>query len=148
MDEYIKTQDFWSNVKSEIEPSEITDGGKEFITNAVLEQFDYVFENKEFQKVLLWRLSESRNSLKKLNDDQEANGEFILQNIMDPYFAENSQDSRATMAIIVAGTYYINLCAEINGNTFCGIDIKGETGRNQIKKAIAMLVDQVYTNLK
>ncbi|MCZ4244167.1 TetR/AcrR family transcriptional regulator [Pedobacter punctiformis] len=148
LDEYIKTQDFWSNVKSEIEPNEITDGGKEFITNTVLEQFDYVFRNKEFQKVLLWRLSEPRNSLKKLTDEQEANGEFILQNIMDTYFAENSEDSRAAMALIVSGAYYLNLYAEINGNTFCGIDIKSETGRNQIKKAIAMLIEQVYTFLK
>lgn len=147
LDEYISSQDFWSNVKGEKVPQTITDGGKDFLTDMFLEQFDYVYTNKEFQKVLLWRLSQQRNSLKKLAEDQEANGELILQNITDPHFKEKSEDYRAIAAILVAGIYYLNLSTTYNGNIFCGLDLKSDHGREKIKKAISFLVDQTYQNL-
>lgn len=147
LDEYISSQDFWSNVKGEKVPEVITDGGKAFLTDMFLEQFDYVYKNKEFQKVLLWRLSQQRNSLKKLAEDQEANGEIILQNITDPYFEEKSEDFRAVAAILVAGLYYINLSSTYNGNIFCGLDIKSEQGREKIEGAISFIVGQAYENL-
>ncbi|RZK52603.1 MAG: TetR/AcrR family transcriptional regulator [Pedobacter sp.] len=147
LDEYISSQDFWSNVKGEKVPQTITDGGKTFLTDMFLEQFDYVYKNKEFQKVLLWRLSQQRNSLKKLAEDQEANGELILQNIIDPYFGEKSEDHRAILAILVAGIYYLNLSTAFNGNIFCGLDIKSDHGREKIKEAISFIVGQAYTNL-
>ncbi|MFN0254086.1 TetR/AcrR family transcriptional regulator [Pedobacter ureilyticus] len=147
LDAYISSQDFWSNVKGEKVPQVINDGGKNFLTDMFLEQFDYVYTNKEFQKVLLWRLSQQRNSLKKLAEDQEANGEIILQNIIDPFFGEKSEDLRAVAAILVAGIYYLNLSTTYNGNIFCGLDIKSDHGREKIKHAISFIVDQTYENL-
>jgi len=147
-DEYIQSQDFWSNVKGDKVPVEINDGGRSFMKNMLLSQFEYVSENKELQKILLWRLSQPRKSLKKLTDDQEESGEKLLTGITDPYFEKNASKFRAISAILVSGMYYLNLYSELNGSIFCGIDLKTEQGRAQIEEALLFLIDQSYDHLK
>ncbi|KAB1231649.1 TetR/AcrR family transcriptional regulator [Chryseobacterium viscerum] len=150
IDEYIRSQDYWSKVTIEeiekIKPK-LDDGGKSFMENMLLSQFDYVYENKEAQKLLLWRLSEPRKSLKKLTDTQEENGEYIFKLLMDSHFKENAEDVRSIMAIMVSGLYYLNMYAAINGSIFCGIDVNSSKGRDKIKKAISFLLDHTYENL-
>lgn len=147
MDEYIRSQDFWSNVTEDKIPLDIDDGGREFAKEMLLQQFDYVFKNKELQKVLLWRLSEQRKSLRKLTELQEENGEALFQGIADPHFGEKAEDFRAVMAILVSGVYYLNLYAAVNGSVFCGIDLKSGEGRNKIQEALSFLVNQSYEKL-
>lgn len=147
IDEYIHSQDFWSNVTGDLVPKEITDGGKDFLKRMLLEQFEFVSQNKALQKVLLWSISEERKSLKKLIDDQEANGEVLLQGISDPHFGDKASDHRAVLAILVAGLYYLNLFTEVNGSHFCGIDLKTEEGRSKIRQATSFLVDQTYSSM-
>ncbi|RQO33797.1 TetR/AcrR family transcriptional regulator [Chryseobacterium sp. KBW03] len=150
IDEYIRSQDYWSKITTEevekIKPK-LDDGGKSFMENMLLSQFDYVYENKEAQKLLLWRLSEPRKSLKKLTDTQEENGEYIFKLLMDSHFKENADDVRSIMAIMVSGLYYLNMYAAMNGSIFCGIDVNSSKGRDKIKKAISFLLDHTYENL-
>ncbi|WP_312769089.1 TetR/AcrR family transcriptional regulator [Epilithonimonas sp.] len=148
LDEYIKSQDFWTNVKEENAAVEITDGGREFSKQMLSEQFDFVSANKELQKILIWRLSEERQSLRKLTEGQEENGELLLKSITDSYFKDKSEDFRAVMAVLISGAYYLNLYSEINGSVFCGIDLKTEEGRYKIKKAFNMLVDKTYDDIE
>nr|WP_315033099.1 TetR/AcrR family transcriptional regulator [uncultured Chryseobacterium sp.] len=151
IDEYIESQDYWSRVTAEeiekIKPR-IDDGGKSFMKDMLLSQFDYVYQNKEAQKLLLWRLSEPRKSLRKLTDHQEENGEYIFKLMNGSAFGENSDDIRSIMAIMISGLYYLNLYAAMNGSVFCGIDIDSQEGRNKIKKAICFLLEQSYENLQ
>jgi|SRR6218665_530669 len=147
MDEYIRSQDFWSNVTREQMPSDISDGGKGLSGEMLQLQFDYVSKNKELQKVLLWRLSEQRKSLRKLTDAQEESGEALFQAVTDPHFGDKAESFRAVMAILVSGVYYLNLYAAINGSVFCGLDIKSENGREKIGEALKFLVDQTYEGL-
>lgn len=67
IDEYILSQDFWSKVTPEefekYKP-QIVEEGKLFTVNMLLSQLDYVYKNKEAQKLLVWGLSEPRKSLK------------------------------------------------------------------------------------
>src|SRR5690606_1532992 len=114
IDEYIQTKDFWSNVKGDKIPASITDGGKAFVAENLLVQFEYVFKDKAFQKLLVWRLTEQRESLRKLTDAQEATGELLLQGITDPHFGENAAQFRAIMAVLISGAYYLNLYAAVN----------------------------------
>lgn len=150
IDEYIRSQDYWIKVTDDkidkIIP-DINDGGKQFIEEMLLSQFDYVYKNKEAQKLLLWSISESRKSLRKLIDTQEENGEHIFDNIFEPHFQEKSEDFRAIMAIMVSGLYYLNMFASVNGSIFCGLDMNSAEGRERIKKAISFLVEQSYDNL-
>lgn len=147
MDEYIRSQDYWSNVTTEQTLPDLSDGGKLLTEHLLLTQFDYVFSNKEFQKLLLWRLSEPRKSLAKLTERQEESGENLFTLIGDPYFKEHSQDFRAIMAIMVSGLYYLNLYSSLNGSIFCGIDVNTTEGRDKIKKAVSFLVEQTYEKL-
>lgn len=147
IDEYIQSQDFWSNVKNELQPSELKNGGKAFVEEALHAQFDFVFKNKELQKVLLWRLSEERQTLKKLTDDQEQNGEQLFQKVASPHFKENERQFRAIMAIMVSGLYYLNLFSAVNSSVFCGLDLKNEDDRQEINRAISFLIEETYKSL-
>jgi AcrR family transcriptional regulator len=147
MDEYIRSQDYWSNVTTETMMPDPKDGGKAFTEAMLLQQFDYVHSNRELQKLLLWRLSESRKSLTKLTNMQEENGETLFKLVIDPHFGERSQDFRAIAAILVSGLYYLNMYASVNGSVFCGIDLNTDDGRDKIKKAVSFLIEQTYENL-
>ncbi|SOD12636.1 TetR/AcrR family transcriptional regulator [Pedobacter xixiisoli] len=147
LDEYVLSKDFWSNVKGEKVPSIIEDGGKDFLKQMFQNQFDTLEHNIELQKILLWRLSQQRNSLTKLTKEQENVGEQIFASMVDPHFNGKSETFRAICAILVSGLYYLNMSTAHNSTTFCGIDLEDKKGRNQIKKAIDFIVEQTYDNL-
>ncbi|RZJ47294.1 MAG: TetR/AcrR family transcriptional regulator [Flavobacterium sp.] len=147
IDEYIKSQDFWSNIKNEEVNVAINDGGQELSKAMLLSQFDYVFKNEELQKILLWGLQEDRSSLKKLAADREKSGELLFKNISDPHFVEHSRRYRAIMALLISGIYYLDIYASTNDNTFCGLDIKSKEGRAAIKEALSFIIDKTYDGL-
>ncbi|MBO9674778.1 MAG: TetR/AcrR family transcriptional regulator [Sphingobacteriaceae bacterium] len=144
IDEYIRSQDFWSNVKDESEGTAVNDGGKTFARAMLLSQFDYVFKNKDLQKILLWGLIENRKSLKKLANDREENGELLFNSITDPYFGENAKRYRAIIALLISGIYYLDIYATTNDCTFCGLDLKSANGRAEIENALTFLLDKTY----
>lgn len=144
---YIRSQDFWSNVKSDEEDDPRLDGGKKFTEKMLLKQLEYVSQNTELQKIILWRLSEEKEALKKLTDAQEANGEMLFKGITDPHFKEKATDFRAITAILISGIYYLNLYAEVNGSVFCGIDLKTAEGNAKIQQALSFLIGETYKNL-
>lgn len=150
IDEYIRSQDYWSKMTIDevrkIKPR-LDDGGKAFMEEMLLTQYDYVYKNKEAQKLLLWRLSEPRKALRKLTDTQEENGEYIFNLMIDSYFEDRCEEFRAILAIMVSGLYYLNMYAEINGSVFCGIDVNTLKGRDKIKGAVSFLLKQSYDNL-
>jgi len=150
IDEYIRSQDYWSKVTIEeiekIKPK-LDDGGKSFMEEMLLSQFDYVYSSKEAQKLLLWRLSEARKSLKKLTETQEENGEYIFKLLMDSHFKDNAEKVRSIMAIMVSGLYYLNMYAAMNGSIFCGIDVDCPKGRDKIRKAISFMLHRTYKSL-
>lgn len=143
IDEYIHSLDFWSNVTSDSAP-DFTDGGQEFSKQMLTQQFDYVSNNKNLQKILLWGIAEKRDSLKRIADDRELTGEQLFNQITDPYFVEKAVEYRAIMAILISGIYYLNMYKGMNADTFCGIDLTKEAGTDVIKKALEKLIDLVY----
>jgi len=143
IDEYIRSQDYWS--KFELQQNiDLSDGGKEMSKMAIVNQFDTLKKNKELQKILVWELSESRPILKKLMDQREEVGEELFKNITDPHFGEKSEEYRAITALLIAGCYHLNLYTGYNGNTFCGIDMKSDEGRQKIRKAVEDIIDYAY----
>jgi hypothetical protein len=144
IDEYIKSQDFWSNVKNEPVNLAINDGGQELSKAMLLSQFDYVYKNKELQKIILWGLLENRSSLKKLADEREESGDVLFKNISDPHFGKHSRRYRAIMALLISGIYYLDIYASTNDNTFCGLNVKSEEGRREIEEALSFIIDKTY----
>ena len=147
IDAYIQSQDFWSNVKSEDVNPDMTDGGQELSKAMLLSQFDYVYKNKELQKIILWGLTENRKSIKKLADKREEEGGQMFENIADPHFGEKAARFRAIMALLISGIYYLDIYATTNGNTFCGLDVKSKEGRAEIEGALSFIVDQAYATV-
>ncbi|MCA6066083.1 TetR/AcrR family transcriptional regulator [Chryseobacterium sp. RG1] len=145
IDEYIKSQDYWSRVSQENVEVDISDGGKELSKMAILSQYDNLKKNKELQKIILWGLSESKPILKKIADEREEIGEMLFSNIVDPYFGEeDAVRYRAITALLVSGAYYLNLYTGYNASKFCGIDLKTDEGRQEIEKAIVEIIDFAY----
>ncbi|WP_262147790.1 TetR/AcrR family transcriptional regulator [Chryseobacterium foetidum] len=144
IDEYIKSQDYWSNFNGERD-ADLSDGGKEMSKMAILNQFENLKKNKELQKILIWELSESRPVLKKVMDEREVIGEELFKNITDPHFGDDSTRYRAMTALMIAGIYHLNLYTAYNGTTFCGIDLKSENGRKEIEGAIEEMIDYAYS---
>ncbi|ANF52785.1 TetR family transcriptional regulator [Chryseobacterium glaciei] len=147
IDEYIKSQDYWTKFNQNVEV-DISDGGKELSKIALLNQFDNLKKNKELQKIILWELSESKPILRKLVEQREEVGDMLFQHITDPHFGENATRYRAIMALIISGAYYLNLYTGYNANKFCGIDMKTDEGRAEIEKAIVELIDFAYEDKK
>ncbi|RNA62232.1 TetR/AcrR family transcriptional regulator [Chryseobacterium nematophagum] len=143
IDEYIKSQDYWSKINQNIEV-DLSDGGKEFTKQALLNQFESLKKNKELQKIILWELSESKPILRKLVEQREEVGGMLFENITDPYFGEGAVRYRAIMALIISGAYYLNLYTGYNASKFCGIDLKSEEGREEVQKAMVELIDFAY----
>ncbi|MFC7347048.1 TetR/AcrR family transcriptional regulator [Chryseobacterium zhengzhouense] len=143
IDEYIKSQDYWSRFELAAD-ADFSDGGKELSKMAIVTQFENLKKNKELQKILVWEMSESRPILKKLLDQREEVGEELFKNITDPHFGEKSENYRAITALLIAGCYHLNLYTGHNGNTFCGIDMKSEDGRQKIKNAIEDIIEFAY----
>lgn len=143
IDEYIKSQDYWSRFELASD-ADLSDGGKELSKMAIVEQFENLKKNKELQKILIWEMSESRPILKKLFDQREEVGEELFKNITDPHFGEKSEKFRAIAAILVAGSYHLNMFTAHNATTFCGIDMKSEDGRQKIKNAIEDIIEFAY----
>lgn len=144
IDEYIRSQDYWSKLEQKDIEVDLSDGGKEMAKIALLNQYEGLRKSKELQKIIVWELSESRPILKKLFEQREEVGEGLFQNITDPFFGEKSDDFRAISALLVAGIYHLNLYTAYNGSTFCGIDTKTEEGRKKIEKAIVDIIDFAY----
>ncbi|SIS76421.1 transcriptional regulator, TetR family [Chryseobacterium piscicola] len=144
IDEYIKSQDYWSNFSGENDV-DLSDGGKKLSKMAMLSQFENLKKNKELQKILVWELSESRPVLKKILEEREIIGEELFKNITDPHFGDDSRSYRAMTALMIAGIYHLNLYTAHNGSTFCGIDLKSESGRKEIEAAIEEMVDYAYS---
>lgn len=143
IDEYIRSQDYWSNFNGETD-LDLSDGGRQLSKNAMINQFENLKKNKELQKILIWELSESRSVLKKVMDEREVIGEELFKNITDPHFGEDATRYRAITALMIAGIYHLNLYTGYNGTTFCGIDLKTEAGRKEIEAAIEEMVDFAY----
>lgn len=145
IDEYIKSQDYWSRVNQENVEVDISDGGKELSKIAILSQYDNLKKNKELQKIILWGLSESKPILKKIADEREEMGEMLFEHIVEPYFGkEDTMRYRAITALLVSGAYYLNLYTGYNASKFCGIDLKTDEGRQEIEKAIVDIIDFAY----
>lgn len=147
MDEYIRSRDYWSNVSAEQGQPIADDAGQTAAKELLHSQFDYLSTNKELQKLLLWRLSEERPSLRSMTEAQEQNGDMLFSAVADPHFGANSETFRAAMAVMISGIYYLNLYSEVNGNIFCGLDMKSAQGRKKVKETLSFMVDQCYEKL-
>ena len=142
VNEYLKSRDYWNNMKDKGD-FDISDGGKRVSIEAVLGQYK-AMENKELQKIILWELSEKHKILRKIADEREAEGEVLFNHISDPYFGEMAKSYRATIALLISGIYYLSVHTEVNGSTFCGLNLKNKEDKGHIEEAIKLIIELMY----
>ena len=106
--------------------------------------FDEMQGNEALQKMILWELSEFRQTLRDNTDQRERDGNQIFETVMDPYFKEHAPRFRAVMAMLISSAYYMNIHTDVNGSTFCGLDLKTEKDRNEMKDAMAFVLEKLY----
>ncbi len=144
INEYLKRRDFWGSLSEIASDTEINDGGKLLSKILLRGQFDELKKNKEFQKIILWELSESKSALRKLADEREAAGEEMFVSITDRYFGSEAKKFRALMAILISSSYYLNLHTDVNGSNFCGLNLKDDEDRNVVKSVISEMIDLFF----
>lgn len=147
IDQYLHSQDFWSSTPYEMDSIDISEGGRETAKALLLSQFDYVYQNKELQKIILWGLLENKKSLRRLAEKREKEGEVLLKNVGDPHFGGKALRFRAIMALLVSGSYYLDIYASSHKITFCGLDLRSKEGRAEVREAMSFIIDQVYLDL-
>lgn len=148
INEYIKSQDYWNTINSNDLEIDISDGGREACKTVFTKQFEQLQKRKELQKIILWELSENKKLLRDLADSRELVGEMLFKNVTDPFFEKNARKYRATMAILVAGIYYLTLHTETNGSSFCGLNLKEDKDRKEIEGAIIDIIENAYEGYK
>lgn len=144
--EYVRQQDYWNKVGIAPDYTPTPEETKEFTKELVLQQYDMLRQNKELQKIILWELSEENYILRQLADEREKQGELLFQHLTDDLFKDSDVNLRAIIAILISGSYYLNLHTEVNGSTFCGIYLKTKDGREEIQQALKKIIEWTFEN--
>lgn len=106
-------------------------------------QLNTTMKNKAFQKSILWEISEKNKVTRNVSDKREEMGRELFDRT-DTRFRGSKVDLRATVALLIAGIYYLGLHAEVNGSTFCGIDVNRPEGKERIEGAVQQILSDTY----
>jgi AcrR family transcriptional regulator len=143
---YILETDYWmafsDQVQELIDRRSYTDSQK-LITDILQNQFRYFFLDKQMQKLILWEVSTNSPLMRSIHNARESMGQTLLE-LTDAHFAGTGVNFRAVAALLVGGIYYTILHTRFNGGIFSDIDIATEEGRNEMLKAIEMIVGWAY----
>lgn len=146
IEEYLNRTDYWmGKVAPRIGTIIGQSGqlGQEAVTKILHALFDEVNASENLQKMLSWQVGEYQEGLRKLADSREALGKPMFK-MTDPDFDGTGIDLRAILAIQIAGIYYLNLNAKVNGSTFCEIDLNKPKGKKAIKNALSKIIELLY----
>ncbi|WP_159476435.1 TetR/AcrR family transcriptional regulator [Chryseobacterium sp. 18068] len=141
IDEYIRSQDYWRKIDEKQIDSNFSASGKTPAEIALLSQFEGLKTNKELQKIIIWQISEKRSVLRNLFEQREKVFQGLKSSAKELDFSQQSEEFKTTLAILLAGIHYLNLCTVHNSTTFCGINLKSKEGRMKIEKAILDIAD-------
>lgn len=149
IEEYLNTTDYWIGKFAPKVGAIIGESGKlgqAEMTKVLQALFDEVNTSENLQKLLSWQVAEYQEGLRKLADSREALGRPLLK-MLDGDFEGTDIDFRAILAIQIAGIYFLNLNAKVNGSTFCEVDVNKPKGRKAIKNALSTIMELMYSKV-
>ncbi|MBO4232974.1 TetR/AcrR family transcriptional regulator [Riemerella anatipestifer] len=151
VEEYIKKNEFWKEgLSNELLNRLLTkaeDLDNEKMIFLLKSHFEKFRDDTALQKIITWEISEENEMLRKVADRREQLGEQLFS-LIDEKFAKSNVDIRGVVALLLGGTYYLNLHAKANGSLFCGIDLNTEKGTNSILNAIEFIVNSSFDKLE
>lgn len=146
LEEYLNSRDYWM---TKVAPmmAEIAQKSGEFGVNELVDAlhvlYDSIDTSPELQKILAWQVSEEHPKLKELAERRDLlSASFFAP--ADRQFEGTGINLRATVALLIAGVYFINLHAKMNKAPFCEIQVDTEDGKAQIKQALSTIIALVY----
>ena len=81
---------------------------EDFVTRLLLEQFDYLYNDKETQGLIHWEISEKNELLNSIARLRENKASQLFERI-DKEIESTEIDFRSVSALLVAGIYYLNV---------------------------------------
>jgi AcrR family transcriptional regulator len=143
---YILETDYWmafaDRVQELVDTHAYSDNQK-LITDILQNQFRYFYLDKQMQKLILWEISTNSPLMRSIHNARESMGQRLFE-LTDTHFANSGVNFRAVAGIIVGGIYYTILHTRFNGGVLSDIDISTEVGRDEMLKAIEMIVGWAY----
>jgi AcrR family transcriptional regulator len=112
---------------------------EEFISRLMVDQFDYFYDNKEVQGLILWEISEKNEVLNSIARTRENMASSLLS-VFDNEISPKKIHFRSLSALLISGIYYMNLHRQVNDSTFCEIDINNPDDRQKLRETIYQVV--------
>lgn len=143
---YIKGKDYWVAAAGEapkLAEKSRGKGTKEILTTLLLNQFRYLYENEEMQKIVLWQINERTDIMSHVIAEREKLSTAFFA-LSDKELAGKNVDLRAIASLLVAGIYFLVLHAKSTDVSFCEIDLNTPDGLKRIENAIRDILDCAY----
>lgn len=109
----------------------------------LVNHLEFFFEDTEMQKLLSWQVNEFFEVMLSVSNNRERLSKVFFDKV-DKELVGTDIDIRPVAAILVAGIYYLILHSKTMKNPFCELDINDAIDFNRVKKAISMILKQVY----
>lgn len=140
IDEYVKKYDYWFSdiVKSQKQYS----NDKALYMNILVGLFQSLSENKIMQELLKWELANNNETSQRTAQLRELHTLTLCQKFSN-IFSNTDIDIVTISALIIGGIYYLILHDKLS--TFSGIDLKKESDKQKVIKAISKLSDILFT---
>lgn len=143
---YILETDYWmifADSVQQLVDEHGYDGNQKLITDILQNQFRYFYLDKQMQKLILWEVSTNSPLMRSIHNVRETMGQRLFE-LTDVHFKATGVNFRAISALLVGGIYYSILHTRFNGGIFSDIDISTEAGREEMLKAIELIVGWAY----
>lgn len=143
---YVVETDYWllfSQKMREAEVPEDKDSTRRLISELLQNQFTYVHGDQGMQELILWELSSNSDLMRSIHRIRESMGSELLQ-MTDTYLTNEKVNFRAIAALLVGGIYYMILHSRHSGGMFSGIDLRSVAGRQEIRKAIDLVIEMAF----
>ena len=140
IDEYVKKYDYWFSdiVKSQKQYS----NDKALYMNILVGLFQSLSENKIMQELLKWELANNNETSQRTAQLRELHT-LKQRKKFSNIFSNTDIDIVTISALIIGGIYYLILHDKLS--TFSGIDLKKESDKQKVIKAISKLSDILFT---
>jgi AcrR family transcriptional regulator len=143
---YVRGKDYWTtpskNANEVLEKNKAEDS-RTILENLLINQLEYFSREEEWQKIILWQISQKSQIMFEVAEEREKLGAQFFE-MSDKLFDGTGVDLRAAAGLLVGGIYYMVLHAKSNDSLFCQIDMNSVEGINRVKKAITEILFDVY----
>jgi AcrR family transcriptional regulator len=144
VEEYILETDYWMIFADKVQDLiDQQSGTQKLITDILQNQFRFFYQDKQMQKLILWEVGTDSPLMRSIHNARERTGQKLIE-LTDPQFAGTDVNFRAIAALLVGGIYYTILHTRYNGGVFSDIDLSTEGGREEMLKAIKMIINWAF----